>query len=91
MAFSLRTKTFTFIQGDKDPIQLWNEILHSDQWHKGVYHTLCAAYATVSFIALVRYFHAKYIIDQLLFHFLLVFFYDEGGGFLFHHLFYVIA
>jgi hypothetical protein len=55
MGFSLRTKTFTFIQGDEDPIQLWNEILHSDQWHKGVYHTLCAAYATVSFIALVRY------------------------------------
>ncbi|GAU34125.1 hypothetical protein TSUD_66040, partial [Trifolium subterraneum] len=54
MAFSLRTKTFTFIEGDEDPIQLWNEINDSDQWHKGVYHTLCAAYAIVSFIALVQ-------------------------------------
>ncbi|XP_004504803.1 tobamovirus multiplication protein 1-like [Cicer arietinum] len=53
MAFSLRTKTFTFIEGDS-PLQSWNETHHSDQWQRGIYYTLCAAYATVSFVALIQ-------------------------------------
>lgn len=58
MAFSLRTKTFTFTEGES-PLQSFNEIHYLDQWQRGIYYTLCAAYATVSFIALVRLFHSK--------------------------------
>jgi len=59
MAFSLRTKTFTFIEGEAPTTQWWNEIDDSDQWQRGIYYTLCAAYATVSFMALVCIFLAK--------------------------------
>lgn len=54
MAFSLRTKTFTFIEGEAPTTQWWNEIDDSDQLQRGIYYTLCAAYATVSFIALIQ-------------------------------------
>jgi len=89
MAFSLRTKTFTFIEGEA-PTQWWNEIDDSDQWQRSIYYTLCAAYATVSFIALVRNFLAfsSKIIDQSLYHFgfqTFIFLYDENFVFSIHH------
>ncbi|CAJ1936059.1 unnamed protein product [Sphenostylis stenocarpa] len=57
MAFGLRTKSFGFIEGEAqfvDAFQLWNKIDGSDQWEKGTYYALCAAYTLVSFIALVQ-------------------------------------
>ncbi|CAI8617910.1 unnamed protein product [Vicia faba] len=53
MAFSLRTKTFSFTEGES-PLQSLNEIHYQDQWERGIYSTLCAAYATVSFVALIQ-------------------------------------
>lgn len=71
MAFSLRTKTFTFIEGEAPTTQWWNEIDDSDQLQRGIYYTLCAAYATVSFIALVCLFlvFSSKILDQSLYYF----------------------
>ncbi|TKY59497.1 Tobamovirus multiplication protein 1 [Spatholobus suberectus] len=57
MAFGLRTKSFGFREGELEfvgALQWWNEIDDSDQWQRGTYHALCAAYASVSFVALVQ-------------------------------------
>ena len=58
MASSLRTKSFGFGEGGAEVVgaafQWWNEIDESDQWQRGIYYALCAAYASVSFVALVR-------------------------------------
>ncbi|XP_058758813.1 tobamovirus multiplication protein 1-like [Vicia villosa] len=54
MAFSLRTKTFTFTEGESPLQSSFNEIYHLDQWQRSIYYTLCAAYATVSVIALIQ-------------------------------------
>lgn len=55
MAFSLRTKSFGFGEGGDSLLQSWNEIDESDQWQRGIYYALCVAYASVSFVALVRH------------------------------------
>ncbi|QCD84110.1 hypothetical protein DEO72_LG2g4460 [Vigna unguiculata] len=57
MAFGLRTKSFAFIEGEAEfvsALQWWNRIDDSDQWQRGTYYALCAAYTLVSFIALVQ-------------------------------------
>ncbi|RDX66486.1 Tobamovirus multiplication protein 1 [Mucuna pruriens] len=58
MAIGLRTKSFGFREGEVefvDALQWWNKIDHDlDQWQRGTYYALCAAYALVSFIALVQ-------------------------------------
>jgi len=59
MAFGLRTKSFAFIEGEAEfvsALQWWNRIDDSDQWQRGTYYALCAAYTLVSFIALVSHF-----------------------------------
>lgn len=57
MAFGLRTKSFGFIEGEAHEfvgaLQWWNQIDDSDQWQRGTYYALCAAYTLVSFVALV--------------------------------------
>ncbi|KAH1250288.1 Tobamovirus multiplication protein 1 [Glycine max] len=57
MAFGLRTKSFGFIEGEGEfvgALQWWNQIDDSDQWQRGTYYALCAAYTLVSFVALVQ-------------------------------------
>ncbi|KAG5015006.1 hypothetical protein JHK85_021142 [Glycine max] len=58
MAFGLRTKSFGFIEGEAHEfvgaLQWWNQIDDSDQWQRGTYYALCAAYTLVSFVALVQ-------------------------------------
>ncbi|KAL5174926.1 Tobamovirus multiplication protein 1 [Glycine soja] len=58
MAFGLRTKSFGFIEGEAHEfvgaLQWWNQIDYSDQWQRGTYYALCAAYTLVSFVALVQ-------------------------------------
>ena len=60
MAFGLRTKSFGFIEGEAHEfvgaLQWWNQIDDSDQWQRGTYYALCAAYTLVSFVALVGVF-----------------------------------
>ncbi|KAJ1402238.1 hypothetical protein SESBI_28133 [Sesbania bispinosa] len=57
MAFSLRTKTFGFGEGGVEigaALHSWNDIDDSYQWQRGIYYALCAAYASVSFVALIQ-------------------------------------
>lgn len=55
MAFTLRTKSFGL--GEEGVAShWWNEIDESDQWQRGIYYALCAAFASVSFVALVPHF-----------------------------------
>ena len=35
----------------------WDDIEESEQWQRGIYYALCASYALVSFITLVRTFY----------------------------------
>ncbi|KAH1133918.1 hypothetical protein GLYMA_05G116900v4 [Glycine max] len=51
------TKSFGFIEGEGEfvgALQWWNQIDDSDQWQRGTYYALCAAYTLVSFVALVQ-------------------------------------
>ncbi|XP_061364698.1 tobamovirus multiplication protein 1-like [Gastrolobium bilobum] len=57
MEFALRTKRFGFGEGGVEvgaANHWWDEIDESDQWQRGIYYALCAAYALVSFVALVQ-------------------------------------
>ncbi|CAL0331473.1 unnamed protein product [Lupinus luteus] len=54
MGFALRTKSFGFEQEGVFANHWWGEIDESDQGQRGIYYTLCAAYASVSFVALVQ-------------------------------------
>ncbi|MED6185272.1 E3 ubiquitin-protein ligase tom1 [Stylosanthes scabra] len=57
MASSLRTKSFVFGEGGPqihDISHWWNDVDESRQWQRGIYYALCAAYATVSIIAIVQ-------------------------------------
>ncbi|CAL0311959.1 unnamed protein product [Lupinus luteus] len=52
MGFALRTKSFGFGEESVVGNRWWDEIDESDQWQRGIYYALCAAYASVSFVAL---------------------------------------
>ncbi|KAK7319433.1 hypothetical protein RJT34_04154 [Clitoria ternatea] len=54
MAFGLRTKSFGFRDGEAEFVAALNHIDDSDQWQRTIYYALCAAYALVSFVALVQ-------------------------------------
>ncbi|KAF1872898.1 hypothetical protein Lal_00016003 [Lupinus albus] len=54
MGFALRTKSFGFGEEGVVANHWWDEIDESDQWQRGIYYALCAAYASVSFVALVQ-------------------------------------
>ncbi|XP_019423190.1 PREDICTED: tobamovirus multiplication protein 1-like isoform X2 [Lupinus angustifolius] len=53
MGFALRTKSFGF--GEYVVANhWWDEIDESNEWKRDIYYALCAAYASVSFVALVQ-------------------------------------
>ncbi|MED6170361.1 E3 ubiquitin-protein ligase tom1 [Stylosanthes scabra] len=57
MASSLRTKSFVFGEGGPqihDISHWWNDVDESHEWQRGIYYALCAAYATVSIVAIVQ-------------------------------------